>query len=143
MIDVNFTLAIQAVNFLLLLWFLNSFIFKPVLRAVEERERRIAELEDEARRAAGKSEKALAEYEKMIAETRREAAGIVGSARAEAQDASSRIIEEARLRFNEEIEKAVESVNAEVEAASRTLKKQIGDLAVSLAGKILGRKVSP
>ncbi|MGK7344399.1 MAG: F0F1 ATP synthase subunit B [Candidatus Nitrospinota bacterium M3_3B_026] len=143
MIDINFTLGVQAVNFLLLLWFLNSFIFKPVLRAVEERERRIKELEDGAREVAGRSEKALAEYEKMIVDTRREAARIVNSARSDAQDASSRVIEDARRRFNEKFDKAMEEVNGEVESASRALKKQIGDLASSLAGKILGRRVSP
>ncbi len=141
MIDINFTLIIQAINFFVMLWFLNRFIFRPVLKTVDEREAKIRELEENARRANDRFEKSAAEYEKGVSDIRRESSEIVVSAGKEAQVASAKIQEEACGRFKKKLDEAAEDIEKDVAQASATLKKDVGALAGSLATRILGRKV--
>jgi len=142
MIDVNITVVYQAANFLLMLWFLNRFVFKPILRVVEERERKLSEMDHDAQRIAKDGEKILAMYEDKVLKMRREAVEIVNSARKEAQEKASAVLAEARSKFDEEVEKSMELINREVAEASTELKKDVGAFAETLVHKILGRKVS-
>jgi len=141
MIEINWTLWVQAANFIVMLVFLNHFIFKPILAHVEKRESEIRALREEADGLRKKGEAALAEYEAGIARIRSEAAAEIGSARAKAQEETSAKLLHARKEFDAKIEAARAGIRKELETASAALKPEIDKFARSLAGKILGRGI--
>ena len=73
-------LIFQVVNFLLLLYLLNRFLFKPVLKLLDERESRIKKGLEDAEAAAKDRELAKAEREAALDEARKEAQAMVDSA---------------------------------------------------------------
>ena len=141
MIDINWTLGVQAVNFIVMLVFLNHFIFKPILANVEKRESEIRALREEAEGLKNKGEAAMAEYEAGVARIRSEAAAQIGSARAKAQEEMSAKLAHARKEFDAKIEAARAGIRQELETASSALKPEIDRFARSMAGKILGRGI--
>lgn len=140
MIDIDFTLGIQLVNFLVMLWFLNRFVFKPVLKIVDDRDARMASMDKDARTAIAKCDHAEAEYERKIIQLRHESAETVNKARKDALEAAAVITGQAKARFTEEMETAKKRINAEVEHAGKGLEKDMAVFAESLASRILGRK---
>ncbi|MBI5078450.1 F0F1 ATP synthase subunit B [Candidatus Saganbacteria bacterium] len=141
MIEVNYTLGVQLLNFLIMLWFLNAFVFKPILRSVEERERRIKGMENEGKGAAERCETALAEYEAKIKQMKHEASEITAASRKKAQEAAGKIMDEAKGVFKERIDKARADINKDLDAASATLKKEVSGVASLIASRIMGRSV--
>lgn len=141
MIDIDFTLGIQAINFFVLLIILNSFLFKPILRVANARSRKMSELKQSARQSIKSGERALGEYEERLAKMRHESSEIVAKARKEAAAVSTEIIEKAQIKFNAELEAARKELVDQVETASAQLKKEMTGLAETLAGTVLGRKI--
>ncbi|VAX21428.1 hypothetical protein MNBD_NITROSPINAE04-1876 [hydrothermal vent metagenome] len=141
MIDIDFTLGIQAINFFVMLWFLNRFVFKPVLKHVDERELKFKEMDERAHLSAKKLDDATAEYDNKIIAIRHESAEITASARKEAQESAVLLHEKARAQVKKEIDQATQEIGDEVERASAKLSKDVKSLAGSLAEKILGRSV--
>ncbi len=142
MVEVNYTLIIQTINFLVMLWFLNRFIFKPVLKHIDERDRKMGAMSEEVEDLAKRGEAALAKYETEIREIRREASEAVSSARQESLGIQAKILDEARADFKKTIDKSRKEMEKEVSIASESLKKDLDRFAGSLAEKILGRKVT-
>ncbi|MBI5816442.1 MAG: F0F1 ATP synthase subunit B [Nitrospinae bacterium] len=141
MIEVNYTLGIQLLNFLIMLWFLNAFVFKPILRSVEERERRIKAMENEGKGAAERCEASLAEYEAKIKQMKHEASEITASARKRAQESAMKVMDEAKGVFKERLDRARGEINKDIDSASATLKKEVSGVASLIASRIMGRSV--
>lgn len=143
MIEVNFTIIIQAFNFLLMLWFLNRFIFKPVLAHIDERERKIKGLSDEAERLTAQGEESKEKYEQDLVSIRHAASEIIASARKQAQDNQARVLEDSKSKFKEIIDKSRTQIKEEMSSATESLNKELAVFGRSMAEKILGRKMSP
>src|SRR5579863_8587438 len=86
-------LLIQAVNFAVLLSALTYFLYKPILRIIDDRQRTIAEGVSKAQAAQKKLEDAKTEGEGMVAQAAREAEGIASAARTRAEERGSEIVE--------------------------------------------------
>lgn len=139
--NLNLTLIAQALAFAALIWLVATKIWPPLLNAIEERQKKIAE----GLAAADNSQKALAEAEERANDE-------LKSARAKAND----IIEQAHQRANQIVEaaknEAIEEgtrqkalAQAEIEAstnrAREELRQQVSVLAVSGAEKLLRREI--
>jgi F-type H+-transporting ATPase subunit b len=134
--------ALQAVNFLILAWLLQRFLFKPVRAVLAKRQEAIAA----TMREAGS---AKAEAERMTEEYRAKSAGIaVEAERARAQALAAveeevwRIREEATQLARTEAERAKGDVDRERVEALRVLEARAADLAASIAERFL-RDVLP
>jgi F-type H+-transporting ATPase subunit b len=88
-------LGFQIVNFLLLLYLLNRFLFKRVLRLLDERQTKISQGLEDAEAAARDRELARAEREAALAEARREAEAMDQPAAKTAEATSADILAEA------------------------------------------------
>ena len=141
MIDLDFTLGIQAINFFVLLVILNIFIFKPILKVADARSRKMSELKQSARQSIKSGERALGEYEERLAKMRHESSEIVATARKEAALVSTEVVEKAQKEFNAKLEASMQELSDQVDTASAELKKEMTGLAETLAGTVLGRKV--
>ncbi len=131
------TLVLQTINFLIVVWLLSRFLYRPVRRIIEEREaadRRAAE------DASAKAEAAVAarqDYEKKLAaldegDRQRDAAF---HTRLEKERAS--ILSDAQVKAEQQLSEARELVKQESADALKGLRKDIVELAAGLARKAL------
>ena len=82
-------LLIQAVNFVLLLIALTYFLYKPILRIIDERRETVAEGVRVAQQAEAKLEDAKSQGERMVTDAAHEAEGLVAAARSRASETTA------------------------------------------------------
>jgi F-type H+-transporting ATPase subunit b len=130
-------LLFQVLNFLLLLWLLNRYLFKPVLARLDERQTRIQKGLEDAEAAARDRELARAEREAAVAEARKEAQAMIARANKIAEDSRNEIVAEARAEAEKVSVRAREEITAEKEKAMAELRATVADLALEAAGKLV------
>jgi F-type H+-transporting ATPase subunit b len=130
-------LIFQIINFLLLLYLLNRFLFKRVFSLVDERRTRISKGLEDAEAAARDRELARAEREAAVAEARKEAAEMLSAANKIATDTRDEILAGAKADAEKVTERAREEITAEKEKAMAELRAQVADLALEAAGKLV------
>lgn len=139
--DINATLIGQALGFLILVWFTWKFIWPPLLGAIEERQKKIADGLAAADRGQKDLEDAKGKAGDIIREARDKAALVLD----QAHKRSTEVIDEAKHAAIAEGERLVAAARADV-AGERTkardeLRREVGQLAVAGAGRLLGREV--
>lgn len=130
-------LGFQVINFLILLYLLNRFLFKPVLARIDERQQKIGKGLEDAETAARDRELARAEREAAVSEARREASEMIARANKIAEDTRNEILTEARADAEKVTARAREEINAEKERAMSELRAQVADLALIAAGRLV------
>lgn len=134
--------GIILVTFLLLMAFLNTVVFRPILRLLEEREKGTHGALDEARALEAEAARLLAEYEEKIAAAR-DLAGVESAlARKGALDREREILEAARAEAATRVAQIEREVAAAAEQARAGLATQARDFARVIAEKVLGRSVN-
>ena len=137
----NMTLFIQIGIFLVLMFLLNSFLFKPMLRLLEERKARTVGRRERAADASAKADEIVADYEAKLAAARSEADKVRQELIKEGEAERARITKAA----SEEAEKTVAEIKAklagETESARAAVKADIEAMAAAMAEKIMGRAV--
>jgi len=140
--DVNLIgLVFQVINFLLLLYILNRFLFKPLLARMDERSAKIEKGLEDAEAAARDRELARAEREAAVAEARKEAADMIARANKIAEDTRNEILTEARTEAEKVSQRARDEITAEKDRAIAELRTQVADLALAAAGKLVGAQM--
>ena len=134
-------LIFQIVNFLLLLYLLNRFLFKRVFALLDERQARISKGLEDAEAAARDRELARAEREAALADARKEAAEMLARANKIADDTRKEILATAKADAEQVTERAREEINAEKERAMAELRAEVADLALAAAGKLVRREM--
>jgi F-type H+-transporting ATPase subunit b len=130
-------LIFQVVNFLLLLYLVNRFLFKPVLKLLDERESRIRKGLEDAEAAARDRELARAEREAALDEARKEAQAMVARANKIAEDSRAEILAEAKAQADKVTARAREEITAEKDKAMAELRATVADLALQAAGRLV------
>lgn len=101
------TVAAQIVNFLVLVWLLKRFLYRPILDGIDAREREIAERMGEAAQIRTAAEAAEADYEAQVASLRAGREGALEEARKAAEAERDALLAEARERLlREQAERA-------------------------------------
>ncbi len=134
-------LGFQVLNFLLLLYLLNRFLFKRVSAALDERGARIKKGLEDAEAAARDREAAKAEREAAVAKAREEAQGLVARGTKMAEDARNEILADARAEAEKLVKKARQEITVEKEQAMAELRTHVADLAVEAAGKLVSAQM--
>lgn len=134
------TFALQAVNFLVLVWLLQRFLYKPVREVIEKRKALVEQAFAEAAKQKGEAEAAQRSFEASRTELARERQDLLNKMHEELAAERERIIEQARREAGQLIEAARASIAEEREAALAGIRGQVADLAVELAATLL-RKV--
>ena len=102
MVDVNGTLLIQIINFIVLCAILGHFCYKPVLKVLDARKERIKNDLDAAARSKAVAEELKAGYETQLQEAQAKAQDIVNKAVKEAQVQAQAQIDEAHAAIEKE-----------------------------------------
>lgn len=135
-------LIFQIVNFLLLLYLLNRFLFRRVLALLDERQARIRKGLEDAASAERDRALAQAEREAALEEARKEAQAMIARANKIAEDTRAEILGEARTEASKLVERAREEITAEKDKAMAELRGQVADLALEAAGKLVRAQMS-
>ncbi len=139
--NLNVTLFIQTLVFLILGWITMKFIWPPLIAAIEDRQRKIAE----GLASAEKGEKSLAEAHaaanEIVKDARVQATKIID----QANRRSNELVEEARGTAIAEgqrlVSEAREEVALEASRARQQLSEEVAALVVAGASKLLGREI--
>ena len=139
--SLNATLIAQLIVFLILVWFTMKYIWPPIVRAMDERAKRIAEGLDAADRARKELAEANTRADDEVKKARAEAAVIIERANQQA----GQIVDKARTDALAEAARQKATAQADIEnmahRARAELRGQVATLAVQGAEKILGREV--
>jgi F-type H+-transporting ATPase subunit b len=137
----NLTLIAQAVAFALFIWFTVKFVWPPLLRAIETRQKQIADGLAAAEQGKKSLEVSAKQADQAIQEARTRAAEII--AQAEKRDAQMVEAAKAAAKAEGDREKAAAKADIQQEAqrAREQLREQVAALAVAGAEKILRREV--
>ena len=140
--SINATLFIQAIVFLILVWFTMKFVWPPITKALDERAQKIADGLAAADKAKSELASANSRVEQEMAQSRNETASRLADAERRAQG----IIDEAKGRATEEGNKIIAAAKAEAEQqavqAREALREQVAVLAVKGAEQILRKEVN-
>lgn len=128
--------------FLLLMFVLTKFIWKPLMGAVKNREENIQEALDMAKKTKAEMQELQTKNENLLKEARVERDQMIK----EAKETSTRMIDEAKSKAKEEANKIVESARASIEteknAAITELKSQVATVALEIAEKVIREELS-
>ena len=139
--SITLTLVAQALAFILFIAFTAKFVWPPLLRAIEARQKQIADGLAAAEQGKKSLEVSARQAEAAIAEARGRAAEIV----AQAERRNTQMVEEAKAAAKAEGERekaaAKADIQQEAQRAREQLREQVAALAVAGAEKILRREV--
>ena len=139
--NINFTLFAQAIVFAAFIWFTVKFVWPPLLRAIEARQKQIADGLAAAEQGKKSLEVSSKQAEQAIQEARSRAADIV----AQAEKRGAQVVEEAKAAAKAEGDRekaaAKADIQQEAQRAREQLREQVAMLAVAGAEKILRREV--
>ena len=139
MIDFNYTILIQFANFLVLLFLLNIFLFKPVLKAIGKRDATISSLfgkSQDIREDLGSLERS---YDEKIKERKRPILESKDALLSEAHTNSMHIIEKTRVELSDELTRSKAEIEQESKKIYDSLDMEVERLSTEVAQKILKR----
>ena len=139
--NINATLFGELIAFIFFVWFCMKFVWPPIMGAIEERQKKIADGLAASERGEKDRELAQAKATEQLKEAKTQAAGIIE----QAKKRGSQIVDEETQRAHQERENIIAQGHAEIEAernrAKEDLRKQVAVLAVAGAEKILERQI--
>jgi F-type H+-transporting ATPase subunit b len=139
--NLNATIIGQIFAFFLFVWFCQAIVWPPIVNALEERKKKIADGLDAADRAGRDLEQAQERAAELLKDAKANSAGIIDQANKRA----NQIIDEAKDKAREEGNRIKAGAQAEIEQqvnqAREQLRQQVATLAVAGAEKILERTV--
>ena len=127
--------------FALLLVILSRFAFKPMLAAVEARERTLQQQLDDAKRAREEAERLLAEHRAQLEKGRSEAQKLIADGRATAEKLRNDLLEQTKAQQQEMLDAARRAIESEKVNAIAVLRREAVDLAIAGAGKVIERNL--
>jgi F-type H+-transporting ATPase subunit b len=141
-VSITSTLIIQIIVFLILIWFSMKFVWPPIVTALDERARKVAEGLSAADKAKAELTNANKRVEQQLAAARDDAAKRL----ADAERLAQQMVEEAKAKASEEGAKIIAQARAEAEQeaakAREALRGQVAALAVKGAEQILRKEVN-
>lgn len=140
--NLNATLLVQSLTFLIFVFGMWRYAWPPIIKAMQARQAKIAEglaaaergqkaLQDASNKSDAELKVARVQAQEIIAAANKQSAQLVEAAKATAETEKSRILEAGRSENEREVERAKEQ-----------LRKQVGELAVAGASKILKREIN-
>ena len=141
-INLNMTLLVQMVNFLILIVLLQRFLYKPLTQFLATRADGIKRSLEEAKAAREAASKAQQEYEARIAATRREAAALRESAVREVEEERQRLLKVSRDEAARLLTEAKAQIEQEVKRAKAELRAEVVGLSLGVAERLIGRSLT-
>lgn len=139
----DFGLLLWSVVFFLLFWFIiGKLAFKPIIKALKDRQDEIQNSLDSAKIARAEMANLKAENEKILAEAREEKMNIIK----EAKESATILVTEARDKAKEEAQRLLQQAKSDIENAKKAamvdVKNEIGVMALQIAEKVIRKELT-
>ena len=142
MISINATLIAQILNFIVLLWVLAKFAYKPLIKAMDDRRNRIINDLDTAEQTRLDAEALKAQYVEQLANALQEATDIVDKANKVAQNLHDDFMEQARAEKDAMMVTAKERIEQDKQQALVDIRTQVIALSTQIASKVANQKLN-
>jgi len=142
MIDLDWTLVAQLVNFLVLVFLLNMVLFRPIRNSLKERQAKLAAHEADLSGLLEQGQGVNQDIKDRLREARKEALGRKEGLVKEGAQTEASLLEVVKKEVDAEWARVEEKIKKDMAKARETLKKQAQSFAQMLASKILGRELS-
>jgi F-type H+-transporting ATPase subunit b len=139
--DFDATLPFMALQFLILAAVLNAIFYKPLSKAIDERDDYIRSNKQEAKERVAKAEQLAKQYEQELAQSRKQAQQVIAQAQADAQKMANDEITAAMQTAQTEREQAQAEINQQKQAALSSLEQQVDALSRQILEKLLGSEL--
>jgi F-type H+-transporting ATPase subunit b len=136
-------LAVQLVSFLVFIYLLWRFAVGPIVRVLDQRQERIRESMAAAERVQAELKETQARNEDALLQARHEAQDILATARQNSEQLIAKARDEANAQAEEYLRRAEDTLRQETEQARLTLRREVADLAVLAAGRIVRKELDP
>jgi len=137
----NGTFLVELLAFSILVWIFGKYLIPPINRAMTARQEAIRNEFAELDEAKAEARKAEADYKEQLNNAKHEAARI----REDAREQGAQIVQEARDKAQVEADRIIEHAHTQIEAdrkaAFASLRRDVGSLATTLAGRIVGESM--
>ena len=140
--NLNFTLILQIISFLVLLGLLTKFLYKPFVKYLDERTSSMQNLIEGAEKDRKEAEKLLTESKEELKRTKEEVLFLKETAIHESDKEKLKTVENAKKEAISILNKAELEIKKEIIKAKEEAKKDIAELSLEIAEKILGREIN-
>lgn len=141
MLKIDSTLLIQIANFLLLLFFLNIFLYRPIRRILSQRHDETSSLKKTIEDYDDRSEQNERGIEEGVVQARKEGYEKKENLKGQALDEEKAILQEAGSSVEEKKDKADKELGSKIADVRKILEEQVAGFSQELAEKILGRSI--
>ena len=141
MVEVNYTVWIQMVNFIVLIFVLNILLYKPILKIIDKRNRQLEESDEEVKGLQETVDQRMAEYEEKVRQAKLAALDQKKIVQQEGSEEGEKIIEEAKNNISRIIEESHVEIGKEMDEARGILENQSRKTSIEIAEKVLGRGI--
>jgi F-type H+-transporting ATPase subunit b len=142
-IGVNFWTALfTLLNFLAVFFVAKHFLIGPVMKIIQDRQKEIDDLYSDANAAKANAEAMQSEYQAKLGDAQATSERIVKEAVSRGQAREEEIIRQANAEASAIMDKAAADIALEKKKAINDAKDEISDLALAIAGKVVGRELS-
>lgn len=141
LINLDKSLIIQGINFLILLYLLQRILYKPLLAKMSERTEAIRQSLAEAQRARAEAARQQEENAERLRAAHAEAASIRAAALKEAGEEQRRLVDAARAEAARLVESARNQMEADIRRARDELRREVADLAIGAAEKLIRKSL--
>ena len=141
MIEISFTMILQWINFGILLFFLSKVLYKPLLNVLDKRRAMVEGEIAEAKKKKDEAQEIFREYQSRLDDLKAEGRKIVEDARRQAVIEKDKILDSASAEAKLIIENSRLEIEAHTLEARDEIKRQVADLVVECASKVIEREV--
>ena len=129
-------------NFLFLFFMLRKFLFKPVMKMIDDRQKEIDDLYKDAEDAKKDAQAKQQEYGRKLSAAQQTSEQLVREAVARGQSREEEILRQANAQASAMMDKAADDIAREKKKAVNDAKDEISVIALSIAGKVVGRELN-
>lgn len=136
--DIDATLPLMAVQFLILVAVLNVIFYKPLSKSIDDRADYIRNTQVSAQERLAKAQQMAQQYEQKLGESRKQSQAVIVAAQADAQKIASAKVAEAQKEAQVAREKAGQEIEQQKQEAMRSLEQEVDALSRQILEKLLG-----
>ena len=136
------TMLFAWINLLILYIFLRKFLFKPIKRMIDARQKEVDDMYSNAESAEASANQLKAEYEEKINHANEQSEEILRSAVRRAELREEQILKEADAKAARTLKRAEEEIELEKKRAVNEVKDEVSDMAISIARAVLEKDIN-
>ena len=140
--EINATILISAISFLVFIFIMNKILYKPVLEIMEKRQNYIDANKNEADEHRQKAQQLLADKDAKIADAQRKSRDIVASKANALKEEKSKVLKDTKDSVTNYFSEQKQNLAHQKEDASHNMKYDVADLANRLTTKLMGEGIA-